>query len=550
MWVHSLSLVNFGNHEDTYISFMPSGVHVFLGPNGAGKSLIAESVWWAVYGRGFRAAQGKWSPDRDSSKVVVEWRDPSLCLTRERSRSVTSLVLDPPVSTHVRRTVDALTAMFGTWRASTACSVFHTVLLSRFALATETERKALMEELLDLRAFDVPYSKASEELLECRARIDLLEREKHAKDVELASLKGKLSEVSSSTRGIAWAESAVKAAEIRLEKLAVVDVPLCNDTPLYEAYKASMGAWQECRSKVISLSDTLNRERGLCVGGSCPMCGQSVVGVFDSHIDALQKELDALSDEEEALHGVAERCQQELSDFRAFSEKRRAAYASYVENRSSFEALLELRRSELFHALNVSARIDSLSLRCREIEFSIKGILRDLETEQQHIRRLEDLKKILGPRGARVVALRKSFEAIGAVGSSILGEIYDDHPGHEKPLLDVEVSDDLRSVGVFASFGGKRRVYASLSSGERAIVDLSLLKALGEVQSGRKLPLPLVYDDVLGPLDTATRERVASFIAREGETRQVLVMDHDPRVLDLFPEACVFDVAGGNTIPV
>ncbi|MDH5270826.1 MAG: chromosome segregation protein SMC [Candidatus Krumholzibacteria bacterium] len=255
--------------------------------------------------------------------------------------------------------------------------------------------------------------------------------------------------------------------------------------------------------------------------------------------DALEAEIKAMKDQRDAKRTNLERVNVELAavDTRmaGFVEKAREKFGQDLEpmiaDRSRFEAseweqvsreeLAEIKgRLEQFGPVNMLAmsehdekkeRFDFLSKQKQDLEEAKDSLT-------QAIRRInKEARRLLG----------ETFEKVRENFKQTFMTLFD---GGEADLMFVDSDDPLEAnIKIVASPRGKKlHDISSLSSGERALVALSLLFAIYLVK-----PSPFcVFDEVDAPLDDANIARFVKLLRSFTDHTQFVVITHNKKTME------------------
>jgi DNA repair exonuclease SbcCD ATPase subunit len=522
-----LKLEHFGNHEDTELDIPDRGAVVFTGQNGAGKSMLGEALTWCLWGITLRSYRSGWSPVIPGSIVTVELD--GTVYERTYTESGTRFLIDFAGST--RDNNHKVSERFGPFKEFAATKVFHRALLSKFSTATDGERKALMESMIGLSVFDDCLQKVRierkgvvDELLQCESRLS-------SASSDVAYLRGSLDSLMPPVRPVK-SEEVIEASEVLCSERC--DPPSNNDLLAAKARIAGLFAEYKAVKKEY------DKIKALVGFGKCHVCGSEIGEKQEKALSCAYIDMEVLGvdyDEAEVKENALRRDYDDACGVyeRDSRRKRRAASIvavyddamnTYLLRKSVYakeRASLEERLLDATAKLN-SVRVDRLRLKKRK-------------------ERLDDLAKVYGSKGARVLMLSRAFDVLSRVASSVMRSIY------SKPVsVVVQASEKLDKVGFDVRIGEDSVPYKGLSEGEKSIMDFALLKALSCVSSEgtRCDALPFIYDDILHAVDVEKRVLIADFIENEAEEGSVLIFTHDETVEELFPEAMFFSVDNGH----
>lgn len=162
MNITGLELVRFMGHQMLGVKVPSKGVVLVTGPNGSGKSSVIEAVAVAVFGKTLRGAQ----PWHEGTRGYVEAIADGSKVKRLRMKSRAKVIVDrdPKKFDTATKAQEWLDSKYGTFEVWRRTHVFSSQDAANFTMATDTERKRLLESLLDLGKFDVALSKCRQDL--------------------------------------------------------------------------------------------------------------------------------------------------------------------------------------------------------------------------------------------------------------------------------------------------------------------------------------------------------------------------------------------------
>lgn len=532
--IERLSLRNFCSHKETDIILTP-GITLIVGDNGAGKSALVEAIVWALYGRPLRA-QRDWTPVRDGSAVDVCFTD--VCIERSATGRGSKASLSPSVVRGTRDVNAWVTENFGQKRALIASRIFHRGTLSRFTLAGDATRKQVIEEILGADTFDAALELVAQEHRDVKAELDVLSadlsRAEHAVDLSREAVKAR-EHIKASYRD----NFADRIASAKEQIAALGVAPQAPERPKVR---------HSARDRLLALQGELGAKESayrkaqrLIASGKCPTCGQPTRHIHTPRADteSLRREVarwKRLVDQEIEDNNA------DFAEFERLSSDYRKWCGEYDYFKSKVSLLEDQRKDQRVHYDRAKRLLRQHQKTLEEKKAEARRLRAEHTSLARREARLQDLRYIYGPRGARVMLLRDALEAISLSATDVLRGV--------RGSGSVEIAPDskMQSISVFADVGHGSTSYRGLSQGEGGIVDFALLKALSAIAGVAPLAveMPLIYDDVLDALDVSVQGGVAEYLTEEAGEGQVLVLTHDMRALDMFPDARVLTVKDGQ----
>ncbi len=533
-----LAMQSFGNHEATNLELFETGVAVFTGPNGSGKSMIGEAITWCLWSENIRTSRRGWSPAVPGTVVRLELD--GVLYERRKTQSGTKLLIDGKGTTRDNNVVVQNT--FGPIRLFLATKVFHRSLLVKFSNATDAERKSLLEFLLGASEFDTWHRDARYELRESKDCLIASMRRLTRYTAELAAWEGEL-------RGLERPKEPVLSKAVKVAKAHFkMKLPGRPTAPNDSVYKNAADKAVRADERVRSGRHQLAKAKKLVAAKTCPTCGSSTdtdrhVGVVDGWIRLVADREDKRDRCDAAVSTAAFTYDQLLLvynedclDFETQVKRRERAkiiVGQYNRDQSIWlRALADYNRRMLY-----------LKVKIRESRGDLSRVRSRILVLETRCRRLTDLCKIYGPRGARVTLLQEAFGVLSDVATQVCRKVYRD-----PVYVEVQPSESLDTVSLRVRLrSGQDISYRGLSEGERSLIDFSLLKALASIPKATTgaMKLPTIYDDVTDAVDVNNRDRLTRFIQAEADQGTIIVFSHDEETADMFPNAIAYGVSRG-----
>lgn len=545
MILRSLELSCFGCCRDAVkLDFPTSGVVVITGKNGSGKSTIVDAAIWALYGRLLRGVKGFKSFVCDGTFVRLVFSNPDFVVMRVVNGNKTVVSTEPSRYVRVPRVNSYIASIVGSYRLMTSTRVFHRRLLSRFSQGSDFERKAVIEELLDIDKFGVIADSLKDQRKKCKSELLCLEHDYSLARENVALLRGAygaLVEPSGSRKDLSelLSKQRLLSDELRNVEQSVVDDSLL---------RCVLDSLSSLDTKVIGLESRKNAVECALSASSdrvCPTCNSSLKGNKEA-VKHLKCSLDSICDELAVTMLARDKLLNDKlkaeMDIEPIIEKRNSMLTELRERLMQVSVDLRFQRgiNDSWHTYERRKNL------CRDKLDSALNFLKEkrskLETLKRKLERLDMLLYIYGSRGARVRLIASSLVMLSDVATSVVSEI----SSGRLSKLSVEASDDLTSVNIFAGLQRNIVNYHSLSEGEQSISDFALLKALSSVPGSSARGLPIVYDDVFDALDDDIVDGVSGYIQRESENAQVLILTHKSDVKHLFSNPICYHVWDGR----
>lgn len=509
MHIRSLTLNGFMRHTGTDLRLPDKGVVLVTGVNGGGKSSLLESVAFAVFGKTLRGTQ-PWPETGGSLRVMTDTVD--ITCTKKGSGSAkvawhahdgNSVNYDTP--TKARAALATMVGAFDTWRRT---SVFSASDAAHYSLATDSERKLLIERLLGHDRFD-------EALKACRA-------DAKANGVALQSLQLRQAAAKERVRGLqARIEDAHQVSVTQTASL----VPQARinaasaEIAAMKAQERELGQAAQAEQKAVAEAEadvrTAARELSALNHDNCPTCGSAIEedrkctlrGAVDQANRRAKAARVAIEANSRARQAELHELQEELASLRQIVASADAAKRAYDANAAAIAA----------H----TAKLSSLNADLVKAMTEGLGAEEKIAVLQAEAAELDSVESVLGLRGVRAHLLGKALRALTGLANARLATLF---PG--VTVLIAESNDRLvmEVKGLPHAEG-----YEGCSSGERRRVDIAVLFALGDLEAlsrGAKAGT-LFLDEVADTLDTEGVDAVATLLADLAKERAVVLITHN-----------------------
>jgi DNA repair exonuclease SbcCD ATPase subunit len=589
MILKSLLLKGFTVWQYGELAMPESGVVFVCGANGSGKSSIVEGLAWCLWGRTLRG-DDPWTEGRPCVvEAVIEVGGTRFRVLRERKgkKTIMEWAVDdgrvPQAFETTTKAQDALTAHIGELEFWRHTHVFSSSDAAQFSGATDAERKRLLEDALGLDALDRAGTLARNEATAATSALALAQRDAHnattlAQQTELADIDAE--RALDATPPVGDEPAKPDENEASPAELTVLADGAAATEKLRQT-KSSVTATQadvtSVTSKIARLQRTMDADahdlkhvRASLSGGdeACRTCGQTIPAdkraaiVADAqarevalvaNIAKNQAELDGLSAERTELLADVETYQAEVAKHTAVVQALQVRLGELRANRTSSVRVWEAEHATWkgrVRALELAAGVKLRTSRADEDARKRVAVANDaLTAAQAKAATAGVVAVVLGTRGVRAAVLGNALAGLQVCANGWLAQI--------ATGMAIELSEttegksgstrDAISLTVTRSDASKRG-YKSCSGGERRRVDVALLLGLAELAdaaSGEDTGL-LALDEIFDSLDADGVEAVASALAEIGTRRPVLVVTHNPLLLERLPQAERWTIVNGT----
>lgn len=526
------------------------GIIAVTGPNGAGKSTtFNEPIAWALYGKTLRGT----SPGPNASvelhlgdlKVI---RNAKSGLTWEYQGKVVKLT--EGVRKAQAELNDLLRLDFEAWRKA---SVFSTYDPSRFSDATDSDRKALIESMLGLGAFEVGVKALREELREKRTgaqRIKTaIEGLQAQLDTATGDLESALDEVESLTETVVDA-GADQATEIEAAEAALAVATAAQQTATANAATAAAEHKRvtEDRQKLQREYDQARRAEPLA---ECSACGRAFEGVEEAVEHAVQEQR-RLS---EALRLAGVAASNAATAIQTTQTAARQANRAHSDALTLLQDLRTIQASQAGVAAARAEAIERADARVSTLTERVEALRAKLAAAQVSKARADEVvvvfeaaEKVLGLGGARNALFTDAL----AMLQQAINDVFDhmDWPVQgefqswtEKKTGGVSEKLAFKLVGIGAE------AYEGASGGERRRVDAAFVLALADIYRDTcPVKLPLMFDDTFDTLDPDGVASVARVLRMRSADRPIIVISQSPELVARCKPEKLFSMNTGEQL--
>lgn len=523
MRITDIQMRGVGVHDDAAMSLPATGAVVVTGPNGAGKSSYVEAVALALWGESLRGVPLWREGQAGEVEVLVEVGGRKLHVARKRTKvgakSLSFTVDDaPPVKYETpTKAQDALEALIGTFDSWRRTAVLSSADSAHFSLATDAERKRLLERLLGIDRLDQAAAAALADLRQTDARVRLAEQAVTSAEREADAAVTRVDEIRAAQAAAAPEPASPAPAVDHRLALRVAQDELAD---VQEQQRATAAVVANLRARANEAAARAAR----CAADACPTCEQAIPTALRDTLasEAATAKADAVkaasaADQQGAsLAATARELSKEIEELRTAKAAADAAKAA-AEKMAAVQAALGQQLE----------RADAARIKADALWSESRAELSRLEGEHKIVKAVRE---VFGFRGVRAHLLDTALRRIETVANRHLGVL---RAGMRVALLattDKKTggSSDAISLRVVVRAGAAARPYASLSGGERRRVDVAVLLALADVAgsvAGHE-GTTLWLDEVFDALDGDGTSAVGQLVERLAATRTAVVITH------------------------
>lgn len=529
MNLKELKLKGFMRHGLTKLAFPDKGVVVVTGPNGAGKSSLIEATAYGLWGETLRGT----TPWREGTpgKLVLVTDKVQVERSFGKRASLTWKALDNAgteyeTNTKAQEALEAVVGEFDVWRRA---SVFSSTDAAHFTLATDAERKRLLESLLGLSKFDVALE---------RARADRKRAEQSAEQanraVELNKAKLEAAEARLTDARRLKATLSTPAQPVPATALGPMLVEAKRER---EALRRANEQLAEERAAHSAKAGELSRRLASLQASSCDKCGQSIP---DALRQQLQREVDAAKAAWQAATAaqVEQRQQNDaaLDELQSEIEQISAKIQSYEQESAAYQRAARV-------AAEAATQLDAAEKAVQALYAAGERDQAAASKAAQQLSLYQAAEQVLGIKGVRAHVLGKALGGLEQAANAWLGRLAG--PGLKlalKPYSEKKTGGVSDAIALEVQGAGGGYGYRAASGGERRRIDVALLLGLSQMTGGAGT---LFFDEVFDALDGDGVEAVVQAIHQLAADRLVFVISHSDALVQKLPAAKRLRIDGG-----
>jgi len=556
MNIARLQLQGFMSYEQATVEFPRRGIVLVTGPNGSGKSSLVESVAVSLWGNTLRGS----SPWTDDGKVVLETFE-GLTVECARKRGTTNLIWkhegDSPgpgafhagaTATKAREALEHIIGSFDVWRRS---AVFSSTDSSAFTLATDKERKLLLESILGLDRFDVALETCRQDYRKAQTEAERHERRLEGLRQELVGVQQRLNDAIRSLAGVPEPEDIgpePPSSEVLAERQREIQGALrANTTEVASLNGRVHDANRNAAAKQAEIR-TAEQQFARVNRGECPTCTQPITEATKAKLQApvvIARE-QAQEADAEAIRVEADLTAQ-ISDLNDEADELRKAEATVKATRASAErdrgewVKAKVRREA---AAKERQRLDDIIAGGQMAAGRVEADLAEAATKAvvlaKAVEELGAVDQVLGLRGVRVQLLARALGGLELAANGWLARIAGDGLRLSiKPYVEKKTGGVSDAIGIEVEGAGGGKGYRGASGGERRRIDVALMLALGEVAAAAHGTTTgtLWFDEVFDALDAEGLGAVCRAVEELAQERCVVVISHRADLVDALGAA-------------
>jgi DNA repair exonuclease SbcCD ATPase subunit len=559
------------------------GLVIVQGENGSGKSSIfMEGILYMLYGQSFvygkspgASVVNRFGDGGGYGTITLDADGTLYTIARARNhkpyRTGVSLYQGDLLGgkcddiTPVKTPQDAVTKLLGMPARTFMMSVMFPATITRFPSMGDTERKAVLDDLLETTALDGAFEITKgkcilleERLRQAGARLGNVEtsrstleaEEEQAEEAaagwhdshsaEVGASMAKIRELKDDLEGLGEALVAAREAEVADREawsssasgLSAAAPGLADEAEAIWGIKMRVdGDIKTARRSVTVGERARDKAQALIDSGKCPTCGEDTSHATDPHrvvleqtesLNGLQTELENAQEELDELgrrmelHEAAKAVQAKV-EAEAAKLERTASQAARITNdielemaqsKSRLKTLIEHTRAKAGETNPHGGSVERIQCEIRALAdryTTLKGEVGEVRSELDEE---EILRGVFGPKGARLAMIERAIPMLNGEAARLA----------EVMGTDIRVKFALRGEG--ESFANTLQIdvdnpqgaaiYRGQSQGEKRRADLLILLALLQlaISRGRRSFRQVFFDEAFESVDKRGEEAV------------------------------------------
>jgi len=556
-WKNFLSTGN----QFTEVDFLKHSTNLIIGTNGAGKSTILDALTFSLFGKSFRKINKpqlinsvnekdcvvevefsisgvSWKVERGIKPAIFKvWRDDNL--------------LDQASSAADQQKWLEQNVLKMNYKSFTQIVILGSSTFVPFMQLTSTNRRDVIEDLLDIRIFSSMNSVIKDKIRLAREDIKVLELKKESLSDKVRMQENFIDELES--RG----KENVKQKENKIQELLVEENNLMNSNSVIEEDVFKLNKEVECvtgaTSKLRKLGDlkgkisnkvsTITKEHKFFTENTvCPTCDQDIEETFRINRinDAQNKAKELQSGYKELEEAIKEEEERERQ-FTILSKEITSLTHGISQNNTKIAGCQRQVRdleSEIQRITDNLANRNTENEKLAIFKDNLKTTYEELSQRKETINYYDFSYSLLKDGGVKTKIIKKYLPLINQQVNKYL-QLMDFYINFS---LDEEFSETVQSP-IHEDFS-----YASFSEGEKMRIDLALLFTWREVARMKNsvntnlLIMDEVFDSSLDGFGTEEFLKIIKFVIKDAN---IFVISHKESLHDKFDNVTKFDKIKG-----
>ena len=556
-WKNFLSTGN----QFTEVDFLKHSTNLIIGTNGAGKSTILDALTFSLFGKSFRKINKpqlinsvndkdcvvevefsiggvSWKIERGIKPAIFKvWRDDNL--------------LDQASAAADQQKWLEQNVLKMNYKSFTQIVILGSSTFVPFMQLTSTNRRDVIEDLLDIRIFSSMNSVIKDKIRLAREYIKVLELKKESLSDKVVMQENFIEELES--RG----KENVKQKENKIQELLVEENNLMNGNAVIEEDIFKLNKEIECvtgatsklrklgnlKGKISNKVSTITKEHKFFTENTvCPTCDQEIEETFRINRinDAQNKAKELQSGYKELEEAIKEEEERERQ-FTIISKEITSLTHGISQNNTKIAGCQRQVRdleSEIQRVTDNLANRNTENEKLATFKDNLKTTYEELSQRKETVNYYDFSYSLLKDGGVKTKIIKKYLPLINQQVNKYL-QLMDFYINFS---LDEEFSETVQSP-IHEDFS-----YASFSEGEKMRIDLALLFTWREVARMKNsvntnlLIMDEVFDSSLDGFGTEEFLKIIKFVIKDAN---IFVISHKESLHDKFDSVTKFDKIKG-----
>ena len=556
-WKNFLSTGN----QWTEVDFLKHNTNLIIGTNGSGKSTMLDALTFALFNKPFRKInKGQLINTVNEKDCLVEIEfninNRNYIIRRGIKPNIFDIEVDgnllhKEADDRSNQKILEETILKVNYKSFTQIVILGSSTFVPFMQLSGSNRREVIEDLLDIRIFSAMNSIVKETLREKRTQIKSLELKKENIDDKMSMQKNFIKELEEQGKtNIENNKQKIKTLSIEndthIEKNELVEVDISD---LLKEQEVVAGAGEKLvklnnlKGKITQKVSTITKEHKFFTEHTvCPTCTQSIEESFRlNKIDDVQDKAKELQSGYKELEITIQNEQERQHQFTQLSKEITKLNHDISQNNTRISVNQKQIRDFEEEVQTITTQLKNRNTeheKLAEFKTNFKNTTEDIATKKQEIIHHDFAYSLLKDDGVKTKIIKKYLPFINQQVNRYLQKM----EFYINFKLNEEFSESIESP-IHEDFS-----YASFSEGEKMRIDLALLFTWREVARVKNsvntnlLIMDEVFDSSLDSMGTDEFLKIIRFIIKDAN---IFVISHKADLHDKFQSVIKFDKVRG-----
>ena len=556
-WKNFLSTGN----QNTEINLTKHPTNLIIGTNGAGKSTLLDALTFALFGKPFRKINKPQlinSVNEKDCVVEVEFSigNTNWKVIRGIKPNIFEIHKDGSILNQSAAALDQQkwleqNVLKMNYKSFTQIVILGSSTFVPFMQLTATNRREVIEDLLDIRIFSSMNNLIKDKIRGLREEIKVLDLKKESLNDKVRMQKNFIEELE--LRG----KENIKSKETKIQNILVEENDLMNNNSIIEEDVFKLNKEVECvtgatsklrklgnlKGKISNKVSTITKEHKFFTENTvCPTCTQSIEEDFRiNKIEDAQNKAKELQSGYKELEVAIKEEEERERQFTALSKEITSLTHGISQNNTKIAGCQRQIRDLESEIQRVTEQIADRNIedeKLAKFQDSLKTTYDDLATKKDTINYYDFSYSLLKDGGVKSKIIKKYLPLINQQVNRYL-QLMDFYINF---TLDEEFNETVQSP-IHENFS-----YSSFSEGEKMRIDLALLFTWREVARMKNsvntnlLIMDEVFDSSLDGFGTEEFLKIIRFVVKDAN---IFVISHKESLHDRFADVIRFDKMKG-----